>query len=131
VARCLREQSRGTTDHVARIGGEEFAVLLPGLQLDRCGDIAERLRVGVAVADLPHLGAPPPRRITISCGAASFQAGQGFTQADLFAAADAALYAAKQAGRNRVCVADQPPQPVRPGTPPAAPATSPRQVESG
>jgi diguanylate cyclase (GGDEF)-like protein len=108
IARSLREQSRGTTDQVARIGGEEFAVLLPGLPLERCGDVAERLRIGVAVSDMPHLGAPPPRRVTISCGAASFQAGAGVTQADLFAAADAALYAAKQAGRNRVCLADQP-----------------------
>jgi diguanylate cyclase (GGDEF)-like protein len=127
IARCLREQSRGTTDQVARIGGEEFAVLLPGLKLDRCGDIAERLRVGIAVADLPNIGAPPPRRITISCGAASFQAGPGLSQADLFAAADAALYAAKQAGRNRVCLADQPP--ARNDAPTLA--TTPRHAQSG
>jgi diguanylate cyclase (GGDEF)-like protein len=108
IARCLRDQSRGTTDQVARIGGEEFAVLLPGLTLDRAGDVAERLRSAIAVADLPHLGAPPPRRITISCGAASFQPGWGGSQADLFAAADAALYEAKQSGRNRVCLGEQP-----------------------
>ncbi len=113
VARCLRDQSRGTTDQVARIGGEEFAVLLPGLSLDRCGDVAERLRVAIAVADLPHLGAPPPRRVTISCGAASFAAGEASSQAELFAAADAALYRAKQDGRNCVCLAEA--QPAREG----------------
>lgn len=131
IARCLRDQSRGTTDQVARIGGEAFAVLLPGLPLDRCGDIAERLRVAIAVADLPHLGAPPPRRITVSCGAASFEALPGVTQADLCAAADSALNAAKQAGRNRVCLADQPSPPAGAGGATPAHAQMPGRVQSG
>ena len=115
VARCLRDQCRGTTDHVARIGGEEFAVLLPGLTLEVVGDVAERLRAAVAIADVPHLGAGKPRRITLSCGAASFHAASGASQRTLFAAADAALYQAKQTGRNRVCLAEQPAAPLEGG----------------
>ncbi len=101
VSACLRDQSRGMADHVARFGGEEFAVLLPGLSLEICGDVAERLRAAVASMELPHLG---DRRgvVTVSCGAASLRAGACTSAASLFAAADAALYAAKEAGRNCV-----------------------------
>jgi len=106
ISRCLREQLRGTTDLVARLGGEEFAVLLPGLQTATSGDIAERLRHAVATLELPHLGAGGS--VSISCGAASLPARDPYTPADLFAAADAALYHAKQSGRNRVCIADPP-----------------------
>ena len=102
VASCMREQSRGLTDQVARVGGEEFAVLLPGLNLEKCGDVAERLRAAVAAMELPHLGAPRLGTVTISCGVASVVASGATTAATLFAAADAALYAAKQAGRNCV-----------------------------
>ena len=112
IARCLREQLRGTTDHVARLGGEEFAVLLEGLNADLCGDVAERLRAGVAAMELPHIGAARPggggATVTISCGVASLPAHLGTSARDLMAAADAALYRAKQNGRNLVCLADTP-----------------------
>jgi diguanylate cyclase (GGDEF)-like protein len=107
VAECLRDQSRGTSDHVARLGGEEFAVLLPaigvpGIGLDTCGDVAERLRAAVAALELPHLAGDPGGIVTVSCGAASVTVGEDMSAEDLFAAADAALYAAKRAGRNCV-----------------------------
>jgi diguanylate cyclase (GGDEF)-like protein len=107
VARCLAEQVRGTGDVVARVGGEEFAILLPDLTVDTAGDIAERVRQAVAALELPHLGCGPGRTVTVSCGACSLVPEPGTTPKDLFAAADAALYAAKQAGRNRVCLAEQ------------------------
>jgi diguanylate cyclase (GGDEF)-like protein len=109
VARCLRDQLRGTSDHVARMGGEEFAVLLPGLRGELCADIAERLRAAVASLELPHLDNEQGRIVTISCGAASLLAQDATTPRDLVAAADAALYHAKQTGRNRVCMADAAP----------------------
>jgi diguanylate cyclase (GGDEF)-like protein len=109
VARCLRDQLRGTSDHVARMGGEEFAVLLPGLGGLLCADVAERLRAAVAALELPHLDNENGRIVTISCGAASLQVGDATTPRDLVAAADAALYHAKQTGRNRVCLADAAP----------------------
>ncbi len=93
-------------DVLARYGGEEFIVLLRGAALDGATRLAERLRRGVEFA---RLGAAldPPRPVTISVGVATF------TPADyrpiatagerLVAAADAALYRAKNAGRNIVC----------------------------
>ncbi len=106
IARCLREQLRGTSDRVARIGGEEFSVVLPGLDGELCADVAERLRAAVAALELPHLDNEHGRIVTISCGAASLLATEPMSPRDLVAAADAALYHAKQTGRNRVCLAD-------------------------
>jgi diguanylate cyclase (GGDEF)-like protein len=102
VAQCLREQSRGVSDHVARFGGEEFAVLLPGLSAETCAEVANRLRAAVAAMRLPHPQAPAPKIVTVSCGTASLVPAEPITAEDLFEAADAALYAAKAAGRNCV-----------------------------
>jgi diguanylate cyclase (GGDEF)-like protein len=107
VARTLGEQLRGAEDLVARVGGEEFAILLPDLSVETAGDIAERVRQAVADLELPHLGCGPGKIVTISCGACSLVPRAGACPKDLFAAADAALYAAKQTGRNRVCLAEQ------------------------
>lgn len=104
VARTLADQLRETSDLVARVGGEEFAVLLPGLAAETCADIAERLRVAVVALDLPHLGGGGAGRVTVSAGVASLLPGPGLRAPDLFAAADTALYAAKASGRNRVCI---------------------------
>ncbi|MFG6414397.1 GGDEF domain-containing protein [Roseateles sp. DC23W] len=83
------------SDLCARYGGEEFVVLLSGTAGLLAIDAAERLRR--AVADAP-LG--PGVAITVSVGIATWQAGDDATA--LLARADAAMYAAKQAGRNRV-----------------------------
>ena len=106
VARCMAEHLRGTTDMVARIGGEEFAILLQGAALAASGDVAERLRVVVEAMELPHAGCGPGAALTISCGASATMAGAAVSLASLSAAADQALYEAKQSGRNRVCVAE-------------------------
>ncbi len=120
VARCLGEQLRGNGDMVARVGGEEFAILLPDLTVETVGDIAERVRRSVAELELPHLGIGQNRIVTVSCGACSLVPRPGASPKDLFAAADAALYGAKQAGRNQVCLAEQ----IHAGQAPAASAPS-------
>ncbi|MFC3715928.1 diguanylate cyclase [Luteimonas soli] len=88
-------------DIAARIGGEEFAVLLPECDANAAYGFAERLRAAVAAATFTPGG--EPRRITISIGIAELSPAHD-SRAGLMAAADAALYRAKEEGRNRVCI---------------------------
>lgn len=90
-------------DIVARIGGEEFGVLLPGVDELPAMVIAERLRH--AISDIRIKGHQEGSRITISVGVSAPRPADtdGF---DALKRADSALYAAKQGGRNRVCRAD-------------------------
>jgi diguanylate cyclase (GGDEF)-like protein len=87
-------------DVVCRYGGEEFAMLLPQTTAEQALSVAEKLRREVADWQFPGV----PRAVTISAGTAAYPA-QGSTRDELVRAADAALYAAKQQGRNRVCAA--------------------------
>ncbi|MBN1243240.1 MAG: diguanylate cyclase [Spirochaetales bacterium] len=98
VADALQSAVRAE-DLVGRYGGEEFAVLLPGADLDHAMTLAERLR-GL-VESLRFEGGDGPYGITASFGAATLAPGGGNFDA-LVSAADAALYEAKREGRNRV-----------------------------
>jgi diguanylate cyclase (GGDEF)-like protein len=102
---CLRDQLRGTTDQIARIGGEAFGVVLPGLSEDLCADVAERLRAAVQRMELPHLGLGVSSLVTVSAGVASHVVNSSTAPSALYQAADTALYQAKIFGRNRVCIA--------------------------
>lgn len=84
-------------DVCARFGGEEFVVVLPTTTLDDAREVAERLRLGVAQCPLLET---PRVQVTVSIGVATLGAGQ--TVGELLATADAAVYAAKKAGRNQV-----------------------------
>ncbi|WP_189441127.1 GGDEF domain-containing protein [Rhodanobacter panaciterrae] len=86
--------------HIARIGGEEFAVLCPRLGADAGLRLAETLRAGVAALSLP--AAVPLDHITISIGVALFDGDRCHDLGSWMRAADAALYSAKSFGRNRV-----------------------------
>jgi diguanylate cyclase (GGDEF)-like protein len=97
IAYALRKALRAF-DLVYRIGGEEFVVLLPGADLDRTLDVGERLRAAVAEQRTGDIA------VTMSLGAAAAR-GSAVRFAELYCAADAALYAAKRAGRDRVCAA--------------------------
>ena len=90
------------TDTAGRLGGEEFGVLLPETSGSQALEVAERLRE--AFADAP-VGLPDGRSVsyTVSIGVTSLLSGQHADLDILFAQADHALYAAKDAGRNRVC----------------------------
>jgi diguanylate cyclase (GGDEF)-like protein len=105
IAVCLREQLRGTSDLIARLGGEEFAVLLPGLAAPLCADVAERMRLAVQLLELPNPGLTSHGLVTVSAGVASQAVLPGALASNLFDAADAALYQAKMSGRNQVCMA--------------------------
>ena len=110
AARLLAQHLR-KGDQAARYGGEEFVVIFPGANKDRGVHAAERLRLAVARHRLVFEGARIP--IAASFGVAIWPT-DGKEPDDLLAAADRALYAAKQAGRNRVMAASDVPGPVDP-----------------
>ncbi len=83
-------------DLAARYGGEEFVLVLPGTTAKEAAPVAQRVRKEVADIKIPN----GPTQITISLGIASFRTGE--TPDQIVARADAALYRAKNAGRNRV-----------------------------
>jgi diguanylate cyclase len=99
VAACFTAALR-PADFVARIGGEEFAVLLTGMTLAEAVLAANQVRTAVAGLRFHFRGTPV--RVTVSCGITELHHGDASAQA--FDRADAALYSAKNAGRN-VCVA--------------------------
>jgi diguanylate cyclase (GGDEF)-like protein len=102
VAQVMREALR-EDDFIARIGGEEFAVLpKPGSELS-VAQLAERLRQRVEQAAIPQEKRDGPQVVSISLGLAWTGPPQPLPPDALMAAADAALYAAKHRGRNR-CV---------------------------
>ena len=100
VSSLFHQQLR-KVDVVCRYGGEEFAILLTQITAPQALLIAEKLRRMVESFRFPGV----PRTITISAGVAAFP-GDGKSRDEMIRAADSGLYAAKQAGRNRVCVAN-------------------------
>jgi diguanylate cyclase (GGDEF)-like protein len=111
VSGVLREQMR-SYDLAGRFGGEEFAVLLPQTREAQALTIAERLRTVVAALSVP-VGeddlAAARVQVTVSIGVAALDRDGAAELTALLAAADAALYRAKQAGRNRTCLASDSP----------------------
>lgn len=106
VGRCLSNNVKGQ-DTPARYGGEEFAMILPNTALDDALKLANHIRETVKSRELvkkstgENLG-----RVTMSLGVAQFSMGD--TPQTMIARADAALYQAKEQGRNRVVAADSP-----------------------
>jgi diguanylate cyclase (GGDEF)-like protein len=100
VAAMLRASLRFATDRIARMGGEEFAVVLPRTALDDARTMAERMRNSIHELRIPHVGSPTGDVVSISAGVS---ASTGGTSPDeVVAEADKALYRAKLLGRNRV-----------------------------
>jgi diguanylate cyclase (GGDEF)-like protein len=105
VADALRHLAQRPGDLVARYGGEEFACLFIGVEREHSSALAERLRAQVEGLALPHPASQVAKAVTISLGVAwARPAPTGDWRAAL-AAADAALYRAKERGRNRIEVA--------------------------
>lgn len=95
LAKVLQEETRGI-DLAARVGGEEFAVVLTETELESGIEVTERLRAAIERLEIPHLP-----RITASFGLAEFPR-SAHTAQELFLVTDAAMYEAKGQGRNRV-----------------------------
>jgi diguanylate cyclase (GGDEF)-like protein len=102
VASTLREHLRAKSDILARYGGEEFVLLLPATNSAAATQLLDRLRLAVRDLHLPNPGTANGS-ITISAGLAMSDGG-AFDMEELLKQADAALYRAKSAGRNQVCV---------------------------
>lgn len=109
---CLRELAHicsafaeGEDDLVARFGGEELVLLLPGRDIDAAMAVAEALRVAVAARAMPHPASPVAAHVTVSVGVATTIPEVSRPPERLIASADRAMYAAKRQGRDRVCAA--------------------------
>ena len=100
VADVLRSATRRAGELAARYGGEEFALILPDVSLGEARNIAERIRADVEGLSVPCLTGKHTR-VTLSVGVASLD--KGVDVKALVEAADAALYRAKEKGRNLVC----------------------------
>ncbi|HET9410189.1 MAG TPA: sensor domain-containing diguanylate cyclase [Candidatus Sulfotelmatobacter sp.] len=98
VSSILQQQVR-KIDVVCRYGGEEFGILLTQTTAQQALGVAEKLRSMVQSWQFPGV----PRKVTISAGVAALPE-HGMTRDELVGAADQSLYAAKQAGRNQVCL---------------------------
>ena len=111
VANILQHGSRAPdvvarvrgTDIVARYGGEEFVILLPETNANGAEIMAERLRQAIEAFAFPGEERIPGERLTVSGGIASYPA-DARSRGELIERADMALYRAKAAGRNRVCL---------------------------
>lgn len=101
-ARTVRHGVRRGHDLACRYGGEEFTLIMPATTAPQALEIVEGVRHAAAAMTFP--GIEPPLRITVSAGIAQAD-GPGQTAENIFARADAALYAAKEGGRDRAVVA--------------------------
>ncbi|MCK1743607.1 diguanylate cyclase [Bradyrhizobium sp. 139] len=108
LGRILSAQARRPADLAARYGGEEFALLLPNTGPDGCAEVGEGIRQALHDFAMLHAQNPPSRLVTVSVGAArSLPSQTTMDCSTLVAAADRALYAAKDSGRDRLVMSGQ------------------------
>ncbi len=100
TAHCLKAGLR-SADVASRYGGEEFSILLPQTSISEAAVIAERMRERVAITNYPHGSSQPLGHVTISIGVSTYTANIN-TAERAIAAADKALYSAKNRGKNRI-----------------------------
>jgi diguanylate cyclase (GGDEF)-like protein len=109
IADCIARAARRASDCCARYGGEEFAVIVPGDTTEEAMQLAEAIRANVmalrAQQQLDDVICSP----TVSIGVASVYPQAGLSVTDLVRSADAALYEAKDAGRDRCVASPSPP----------------------
>jgi diguanylate cyclase (GGDEF)-like protein len=107
LAAELIKVARRQIDVAARCGGEEFALVLPETSSADAERVAETVRAAIANLKLPHPASLVIPFLTVSVGVATATYGCWSTPEELVASADMAMYEAKRAGRNRVCVAQR------------------------
>jgi diguanylate cyclase (GGDEF)-like protein len=102
VAKVFASWARRPTDMAARLGGEEFGVLLPEADLNSALGIAEKIRAEVESLRIPTFDGNEITSATVSIGISSTTPGEEDSMEEFIAHADELLYAAKAAGRNRI-----------------------------
>jgi diguanylate cyclase (GGDEF)-like protein len=102
VAKIFSASAKRPTDIAARLGGEEFGVLLPGTNLNGAMTIAEEIRKNVATTQVPTVDGKKTTAVTISIGVATVVPTVDDNSNTLIAHADKCLYTAKKTGRNKV-----------------------------
>lgn len=107
VARALGQCVRRAGELVARFGGEEFVMLLPGADLNQASETAQKCMEQLSFVSLPHAASPTCWHVTLSIGVASVLPDATLEPADMVNAADAAMYRAKSTGRAHFEVATQ------------------------
>ena len=104
AATIMNDVLKRPSDIMARYGGEEFAAILPGTPVDHAALLAEQMRESVEALDIDHANSFVSTCVTVSMGVACMTPSRGTLSSVLIAAADTALYEAKQSGRNRVII---------------------------
>jgi diguanylate cyclase (GGDEF)-like protein len=104
IGKVLAKQANRPTDLACRYGGEEFTVILPDTPAQGARLVAESIRQAIFEQQMPHSGSKVAGYVSLSLGVATYN-GQFRQSVEMTKAADAALYVAKEHGRNRVEVA--------------------------
>lgn len=102
VAQALAAQCKRGSDFIARYGGEEFAAVLPEMNKYEAMEFANKLRNAVNALNIEHKASLNADHITISIGIATTKSGKVYAEQALLEEADLGLYAAKDAGRDRI-----------------------------
>lgn len=105
IAQTLQAGVQRECDTVARFGGEEFCVILPSTSAEGVGHVADALRRSIEAQVVRQAG--EEIRLTVSIGAVAVAPSDPDDDLRMLATADAALYTAKEEGRNRVCLRDR------------------------
>jgi len=105
VAQAMYHVLSRPGDVAARVGGEEFAFLLPQTDLSGALSVAEQIRERVLALNLPHEASPVARQVTLSFGVSSSELASVSSPAELIRTSDIALYEAKRCGRNQIVAA--------------------------
>ncbi|KAA3655605.1 MAG: sensor domain-containing diguanylate cyclase [Proteobacteria bacterium] len=108
VAQVLAGAATRSRDGLARFGGEEFVLILPGTDAAAAAKVAERCRSLILKEQIPHACSPAGQQLTISLGVGTLVPTHTDAALDFVARVDQCLYQAKQGGRNRIVRADSP-----------------------